>query len=90
MERYTLEDHEAYRKEQDEKAAKEEEARNERMEKESAPPGVAGRWRQGGGLREGVAETPRRGAAPAEERRAMRQRLVDPTRARAPGNAKIR
>ena len=36
MQRYTLEDHEAYRKEQDEKAAKEEEARNERMEKESA------------------------------------------------------
>ena len=36
MERYTLEDHEAYRKEQDEKAAKEEEARNARMEKENA------------------------------------------------------
>ena len=36
MERYTLEDHEAYRKEQDEKAAKEEEARNARMEKESS------------------------------------------------------
>ena len=36
MERYTLEDHEAYRKEQDEKAAKEEEARNARMEKEAA------------------------------------------------------
>jgi hypothetical protein len=36
MQRYTLEDHEAYRKEQDEKAAKEEEARNARMEKESA------------------------------------------------------
>jgi hypothetical protein len=36
MERYTLEDHEAYRKEQDEKAAKEEEARRERSEKESA------------------------------------------------------
>jgi hypothetical protein len=36
MERYTLEEHEAYRKEQDEKAAKEEEARNERTEKASA------------------------------------------------------
>ena len=36
MERYTLEEHEAYRKEQDEKAAKEEEARRERMEKEAA------------------------------------------------------
>ena len=36
MERYTLEDHEAYRKEQDEKAAKEEEARREKTEKESA------------------------------------------------------
>jgi hypothetical protein len=36
MERYTLEDHEAYRKEQDEKAAKEEEARNARVEKEAA------------------------------------------------------
>jgi hypothetical protein len=36
MERYTLEDFEAYRKEQDEKAAKEEEARNARMEKETA------------------------------------------------------
>ena len=33
MERYTLEDHEVYRKEQDEKAAQEEEARNERTEK---------------------------------------------------------
>jgi len=36
MERYTLEDHEAYRKEQDEKAAKEAEERREQMEKESA------------------------------------------------------
>ena len=36
MERYTLEDHEAYRKEQDEKAAKEAEEQRERMEKESA------------------------------------------------------
>jgi hypothetical protein len=36
MERYTLEDFEAYRKEQDEKAAKEEEAHNARMEKECA------------------------------------------------------
>ena len=36
MQRYTLEDHEAYRKEQDEKAAKEEEARREKTEKESA------------------------------------------------------
>jgi hypothetical protein len=36
MERYTLEDYEAYRKEQDGKAAKEEEARNARMEKEAA------------------------------------------------------
>jgi hypothetical protein len=36
MERYTLEDYEAYRKEQDEKAKKEEEANRERMEKESA------------------------------------------------------
>lgn len=36
MERYTLEDHEAYRKEQDQKAKKEEEANRERMEKESA------------------------------------------------------
>jgi hypothetical protein len=36
MERYTLEDHEAYRKEQDEKAAKEEEARRERTEKANA------------------------------------------------------
>ena len=35
MKRYTLEDHEAYRKEQDEKAAKEEEARREKMEKEA-------------------------------------------------------
>jgi hypothetical protein len=36
MERYTLEDHETYRKEQDEKAAKEAEERTERMEKEPA------------------------------------------------------
>jgi len=36
MESYTLEDHEAYRKEQDEKAAKEAEERREQMEKESA------------------------------------------------------
>ena len=33
---YTKEMHEAYRQKEDEKAAKEEEARNERMEKESA------------------------------------------------------
>jgi len=36
MERYTLEDHEAYRKEQDEKAVKAEEERLARTEKESA------------------------------------------------------
>ena len=36
MEHYTLEDYEAYRREQDDKAAKEEEARTARMEKESA------------------------------------------------------
>jgi hypothetical protein len=36
MERYTLEDHEAYRKEQDEKAAKAEEERLARTEKETA------------------------------------------------------
>jgi len=36
MERYTLEDHEAYRKEQEEKAAREAEERRERMEKASA------------------------------------------------------
>ena len=36
MKRYTLEDHEAYRKEQDEKAAKEAEERRERTERESA------------------------------------------------------
>ena len=36
MKRYTLEDHEAYRRQEDEKAAKEEETRNERMEKETA------------------------------------------------------
>jgi hypothetical protein len=36
MQRYTLEDHEAYRRQEDEKATKAEEARNERMEKESA------------------------------------------------------
>jgi hypothetical protein len=36
MDRYTLEDHEAYRKQQDDRAAKEEEARNARTEKESA------------------------------------------------------
>jgi hypothetical protein len=36
MERYTLEDHEAYRQQQDEKAAKEAEERCERTEKESA------------------------------------------------------
>jgi hypothetical protein len=35
-ERYTLEDHEAYRKEQDEKAAKAEQERREHVEKESA------------------------------------------------------
>jgi hypothetical protein len=35
MERYTLEDHEAYRKEQVEKAAKEAEEHRERTEKES-------------------------------------------------------
>ena len=33
--KYTLEDHEAYRKEQDEKAAREAEERTERTEKES-------------------------------------------------------
>jgi hypothetical protein len=36
MERYSLEDHEVYRKEQDEKSARETEGRSERMEKESA------------------------------------------------------
>jgi hypothetical protein len=36
MERYTLEDYEAYRKEQDEKATKEAEEQRERTEKESA------------------------------------------------------
>jgi hypothetical protein len=36
MERYTLEDYEAYRKEQDEKAAKAEEERLARTEKETA------------------------------------------------------
>lgn len=36
MEHYTLEDHEAYRKEQDEKAAKEADERRERTEKETA------------------------------------------------------
>ena len=36
MERYTLEDFEAYRKEQAEKVSREEEARNARMEKENA------------------------------------------------------
>ena len=36
MERYSLEDHEAYRQEQDEKAAREAEERRERTEKESA------------------------------------------------------
>jgi hypothetical protein len=36
MERYTLEDHEAYREEQDQKAAKEAEERRARTEKESA------------------------------------------------------
>jgi hypothetical protein len=36
MERYTLEDHEAYRREQDEKAKKEEEANREKTERESA------------------------------------------------------
>lgn len=36
MERYTLEDFEAYRKGQDEKVAKQEEERRERTEKESA------------------------------------------------------
>jgi hypothetical protein len=36
MERYTLEDHEAYRKEQDEKAVKAEEERLARTEKETA------------------------------------------------------
>jgi len=35
-EKYTEEMHEAYRKEQDEKAAREAEGRSERMEKESA------------------------------------------------------
>jgi hypothetical protein len=36
MERYTLEDHEAYRRQEDEKATKEAEEQRERMEKESA------------------------------------------------------
>jgi hypothetical protein len=36
MRKYTQEDHEEYRRKVDEQAAKEEEARNERMEKESA------------------------------------------------------
>jgi hypothetical protein len=36
MERYTLEDHEVYRKEQHEKATKEAEERRERTEKENA------------------------------------------------------
>ena len=35
MERYTLEDHEVYRKEQDKKAAREAEERREKTEKES-------------------------------------------------------
>ena len=45
MERYTLEDHEAYRKEQDEKAAKEAEERRERTERES----LLRAWKADGG-----------------------------------------
>jgi hypothetical protein len=48
MERYTLEDHEAYRQEQDEKAAREAEERREQMEKESA----RGAWLADGGNQE--------------------------------------
>jgi hypothetical protein len=45
MERYTLEDHEAYRKEQDEKAAREKRKRREQIEKKGA---LAAWVREGG------------------------------------------
>jgi hypothetical protein len=71
MKRYTLEDHEAYRRQEDEKAAKEEEARNERMEKESARRG----WLADGG---GEADFQREWPKLRDEGR--RRRVVDADR----------
>ena len=65
MERYSLEDHEVYRKEQDEKAARKTEGRSERMEKESARRAWIADGGAGRTFRARVAEAPRGGAAPA-------------------------
>jgi hypothetical protein len=71
MERYTLEDHEAYRKEQDEKAAKKEEARNARMEKETARRA----W-----LADGGSEADFEKAWPKLRDEGRRQRVIDTDR----------
>ena len=65
MERYSLEDHEVYRKEQDEKAARKTEGRSERMEKESARRAWIADGGAGRTFRARVAEALGRGAAPA-------------------------
>jgi hypothetical protein len=67
-EKYTQEMHEAYRKEQDENAAKEVEARNERMEKETAKRA----WMADGG-REAAFEK----AWPKVRDQGRRQRVLD-------------
>jgi hypothetical protein len=71
MERYTLEDHEAYRKEQDEKAAKEEEARNARTEKETA----CKAW-----IRDGGSAADFEKAWPGLRDAALKQRVIDADR----------
>jgi hypothetical protein len=71
MERYTLEDHEAYRKEQDHKAAKEAEARTARMEKETARKA----W-----IRDGGSATDFEKSWPSMRDEGRRQRVIDADR----------
>lgn len=71
MNRYTLEDHEAYTQEQDEKAAREKEARQERTEKESARRA----W-----LADGGSETDFEKAWPQLRDEGRRRRVVDADR----------
>jgi hypothetical protein len=65
---YTKDMHEAYRKEQDEKAAKEEEARNTRIEKENARRA----WKADGG-----SEADFEKAWPKLRDEGRRQRVID-------------
>jgi len=68
MKRYTLEDHEAYRKEQDAKAAKEAEERREAVEKASARQA----W-----IRDGGAEADFQREWPRLRDEGRRRRVVD-------------